>query len=672
MKLGSYGDACRVLFRNMADQQARVDNILADLPEQKRREASQQVINAMAKQPGRAGAIASELIINGYLSGPGTVFVNALSGIAQMITQPLVRTVEALLPSAAVTRKYIDEKTGKEVFSAPEAKRLGEGAIMIKSIMQGTMEALAFAKQGFITGRPLEVDMNPRAWGQTDQQFKKFVKDNFIQEERAEMLKTQLYDYSQKQIPGRVGDAIRLPTRVGIFIDEFNKQVLRRMEYNALAYRKSEILAKKTGENADDIYKRMTAKSFGTEDWQKQVEAELGALGVKDIQKFAKEAVFQEKLTGFAATVAKLRAEHPWSVLIIPFVKTPYNILKEGVSYIPGTAPLIKKEIGDSGKFDWALNIPEERSKILAKQTIGLGLGITLTTLAKQGLITGSNPEDGSPPFSMKIGDTWVSYQKIEPLATVMGMSADTQKIIEDYKNNKNPDREASQYLAAYAEAIKKNVFEKSFMEGLSKAIFAMTDAERHGEAFLTQYANALVPTISATAARVLDPNERESMNFLERAQSRIPVLRESLPIKYKLTGGPEEPSLSGALLGIKVVNPTSVEKTLTELGVDIAPAPKKLKGVELSTEQYARLKELSGNLIAQSVERVQNDSRFMAQDKYKKEADMDMLVRNAKRAAALQLSQEIYKTDKDFGRKVYNAMLEKYGMQETIGYKQK
>ena len=671
MKLGSFDDACRVLFRNMADQQARVDNILSDLPEQKRREATQTILNEMAKQPGKAGRVASELIINGYLSGPGTVLVNALSGISQMVTQPLVRTVEALLPRAAVTRKYIDEK-GEVKFSAPEAKRIGEGAVMVRSILQGFNEAMAFAKQGFVTGRPLEVDMSPRAFGMTDAQFKKFVNENYLPEERAEMLKTQLYDYSQKQIPGRLGDAVRLPTRVGIFVDEFNKAILRRMEYNSLAYRKADLLAERTGENSDDIFKRLIGEKFTPDTWQKQIEAELGSVGLTDVQRFAKEAVFQEKLTGFAATIAKARAEHPWSVLIIPFVKTPYNILKEGVSYIPGTAPFIKKEIGDSGKFDWALNIPEERSKILAKQAIGLGAGITLTMLAKQGLITGSNPEDGSPPFSLKIGNTWYSYQKIEPLATVMGMSADTQKIIEDYKNNKNPDKEAKEYLAAYAEAIKKNIFEKSFMEGLSKAIFAMTDAERHGEAFLTQYANAIVPTISATAARVLDPNERESMSFLERAQSRIPVLRESLPIKYKMTGGPEEPSLSGALLGIKVVTPSAVEKTLTDLGVDISPAPKKLKGVELSTEQYSRLKELSGNLIAQVVERAQNDSRFMAQDKYKKEADMDGLVRMAKRAAALQLSQEIYKTDQDFGRKVYNAMLEKYGMQEAIGYKQK
>ena len=670
MKIGSYSPACNTWFDALADKQAQVDNILSDLPANKKDEAMTSIINSMSKQPGKAGLIASEFIINGYLSGPATPAVNAISALTQMIIQPVIRTVEAFMPSAATKVKTVGPE-GTAVYSQAEKKYAGEGLAMIRGIMQGFGEAMAFAKSGWVTGRPLDVNMHPKAWGMTEGQFRKFVNENYLPEERAEMLKTQLYDYAQKQIPGTVGDAIRLPTKVGIFIDEFNKAIFRRMEYNALAYRKAADIASKTGEDSNAIYNKLIADRFTVENWQSKIKENLGVTKFTDVQAFAKENVFQEKLTGFAATIANARAEHPWSVLIVPFVKTPYNILKEGVSYIPGTAPLIKKEIRDSGKFEFALKMPEQRSKLLAKQAIGLGAAVYLTSLANQGLITGSEPKDGRPPFSIKVGDSWVSYQKIEPLATVFGMTADAVKIINDYRDNKNPDKNAKEYLSAYAEAIKNNIFEKSFMEGLSKAIFAMTDAERHGEAFLTSYANAIVPAISATTARLSDKYERESTTFLERAQSRIPGLRENLPIKYKMTGGPEEPSVSNALIGIKTVTPTSVEQTLSSLNVDIAPSPKKLKGVELTTEQYSRLKELSGTLIAQEVERLKNNPRFMEQDKYKKEVDMDKAISRAKKTAGVALSNEIYKTDPTFAKKYYNALIEKYGLQEIRGYQQ-
>ncbi len=678
MKLGSYADPCRVLFREMANKQAQVETLLSDLPEEARRKATTEVLNGMAKQPGKAGLIASELIINGYLSGPATPFINAISALTQVVMQPLIRTVEAALPRKLLQRQAEVQETDaagnlvtRTVMTEPERRRMTEGLSMVQGIMQGFLEGASFAARGFVTGRPLEVNMSPKAFGMSDAEFQKFVRDNFIPEERAEMLKAQLYDYSQKQIPGRLGDAIRLPTRIGIFVDEFSKAVLRRMEYNALARRKSYALAEKSGENANDLYNKMIAERFTADNWEQKIKEQLGGTGLFDVQAFAKESVFQEKLTGLAATVAKTRAENPWSVLLIPFVKTPYNILKEGMSYVPGSAFVIKKEIGQSGKFDLAININEQRGKMLAKQTMGLGAILTLYSLAEKGLFTGSNPEDGSPPFSLKVGDTWYSYAKIEPLATIMGMSADAQKIVNEYKDNKNPDKKATDYLLAYGEAVKANIFEKSFMEGLSKAIFAMTDAERHGEAFLTSYANALVPTLSATVARVTDPYERESMTFLERAQSRIPVLRESLPIKYKPTGGTEEPSLSGALLGIKVVTPTNVEKALTDIGVEMSPVTKNIKGVELSTEQYARLKEITGNLVAKAVTDIQKDKRFMALDEYQKEAQMNTVLRKLKNAASLQLVGEIKKTDPEFSRKVFNAMVEKYGLQEVTGYQQ-
>lgn len=651
----SYSEACAAWFRELADKKALIDKFEDFTPEQKANLLAE-VQNKMAKEPHIAGRIASEYIVNSYVSGPGTIAVNALSAATQTWIQPLLREIEAALPKSLTKSDRVS----------------GEGLAMLKGIMQGFSEAMAFAKQGFVTGRPLDIQMNAQALGMSEAKFKKFVNDNFLSAERAEMLKNDIYDINNKALGGTLGEVVRMPTRVGIFIDEFNKQIFRRMEANAIAYRMASVEAKRTGKNADEIYQKLTKDRLTVDNWQQQLTERLGGNNLWNVQNFAKEAVFQEKLTGIAAEVAKHRAENPLLALVIPFVKTPYNIIKEGVSFIPGLGIMGKKEIGNTGKFDFAFNLPEQRGKLIAKQALGIGAAIAIDSMVQQGMITGSDPKGGLPPWSMKIGDEWYSYQRIEPLATVFGMAADASTIIREYKENKNPDKKATDFMLAYANSVKNNILEKSFMEGLSKALFAMTDPERYGSGFLSQYANAVVPAIAATTAKVLSPTEREAQTFLEKAQSRIPGMREDLPIKYTKTGEPEQVSLSNILLGIKVTSPTAIEKELATIGVDIVGASKKMGGVELETPQYARYKEISGKLLADSLSQMFNNKQFMALDKYQKQEAVKNVVGKVRSAATKQLTMELYQTNPDFARKWYNAYLEQHGMQEAIGYKQK
>lgn len=651
----AYSEACAVWFRELADKKALIDKF-EDLTPQQKANLLAEVQTKMAKEPHIAGRIASEYVVNSYVSGPGTVAVNALSAFTQTGLQPLLREIEAAMPRAL----------------SKSDKVSGEGIAMLKGIMQGFSEAMAFAKQGFVSGRPLDINMSPKSFGMSETQFQKFINDNFISAERAEMLKADMYDINNKAIGGTVGEVVRMPTRVGIFIDEFNKAIFRRMEFNAIAYREAARMAKSTGKDAGEIYKGLTKDMMTVDNWQQQITDRLGGNNLWNVQNFAKEAVFQEKLTGIAASAARFRADNPISALIMPFIKTPYNIIKEGVSYIPGVGLLGKKEIGNTGKFDFAFNIPEQRGKVLAKQAMGLGAAIALDSAVNAGLITGSSPKDGRPPFSIKIGDEWYSYQRVEPLATVFGMAVDTSDIIRKYKEDKNPDKEATKYLGAYAKAIQANIFEKSFMEGLSKALFAMSDPERYGSGFLNQYANALVPAIAATTAKVLSPTEREANTFIERAQSRVPGMREELPVKYTKTGEPEQASLSNVLLGIKVTSPTAIEKQLSDIEVDIVGASKKMGGVELDSEQYSRYKELSGKVLADSLSQVFNNPQFQNSDKFTKQFVVGKVVSMSRSAATKQLTAELYKQNPDFARKWYNGYLERYGAQESVGYQQK
>lgn len=643
-----FPDACVQWFRDYADSKLAIDKAFAELPAEDRSRMAAELAVLSMKQPGKAGLVASEYIVNSYLSGPGTIAANALSAVTQGVIQPLVRSVEAMVPGSQ--------------------KRAGEGLVMLRSIMQGVQEALAFANSGFVNGHPLDIRISPKAFGK---EYDKVMSGIKVNPDKEEMMKAHLYDYTQRQIPGTVGDIVRMPTRIGIWIDEFNKAILRRMEYNAIAYRRAWQISKQTGQNEADVFKRLTQERFTTENWQEKITSNLDANDLWEVQNFAKEAVFQGKLTGFAADVAKARAEHPWLVLVTPFVKTPVNILKEGISFIPGLGLGIKKEIGNSGKFDFAFNIPEKRDNIIAKQALGLGFGIMLDNMVANGLITGSQPEEGRPAFSIKIGDTWYQYSRIEPLATVFGMAADAHRIVQDYKDNKNPDKKATDYLKAYASSVRDNIFNKSFMEGLAKASLAMTDPERYGGGFLNQYANALVPTLSATVGKMTDQYERQSDTFVERMQARVPGLREELPIRYSKTGEPEQTSMLQALTGIKDYKPTTIETKLAEIGLELDGARSTLRGVELNNQQLAEYKKDSGELFSGILKELFSDSTFNNLSKPEKEVVIKRMLSRARRAAANQLIARERERDPVLARQLYNNLIERKGLQEVMGYQQ-
>ena len=70
--------------------------------------------------------------------------------------------------------------------------------------------------------------------------------------------------------------------------------------------------------------------------------------------------------------------------------------------------------------------------------------------LAAEGMVTGGGPKDkqlrqemmmtGWQPYSFKIGDTYYSYARIEPLGSLFGMAADAADLI-----GQLPQKEAEQ-----------------------------------------------------------------------------------------------------------------------------------------------------------------------------------------------------------------------------------
>ena len=333
-------------------------------------------------------------------------------------------------------------------------------------------------------------------------------------------------------------------------------------------------------------------------------------------------------------------------------------ILNEGVAYVPLIGAMHRRAIVDpkTGQFmgtDFAIKIPTESTELAAKQALGAAATLYVNHLVDQGLMTGSEPTGDKPKYSVKIGDTWYGYGRIEPLATVVGLAVDLHETVNKYKRDPKARqdivKDIQKYGGLYLQAIGDNITQKSFMEGFAKMFAAMVEPERNAQNFLESYATALVPAGVAAVARTIDPIEREVTSFFDKVKSRTPGLRQELPPKYDITGEAMPRSLGEVWLGIKTKTPNAIQTALEDSGYVFTPTKNRIKDVELSTEQLAEYRRLAGNYFAALATAKMSDPRYKEADLSMKDLVLKQTLAQARSAASDQLAGTLLATDEKF-----------------------
>jgi hypothetical protein len=129
----------------------------------------------------------------------------------------------------------------------------------------------------------------------------------------------------------------------------------------------------------------------------------------------AQRAVFKEPGGKIVQTLIAAKRDHPWLDFVIPFVKTPANILRQGIEASP-LAPL-------SRQFRDAVSAGgRAQSEAMGRATSGTVALATLAYWASQGRLSGNGPsapsqraalmEAGWRPNAVKVGDQWVDCQR--------------------------------------------------------------------------------------------------------------------------------------------------------------------------------------------------------------------------------------------------------------------
>lgn len=523
---------------------------------------------------------AVELYYNSLLSGPQTHAVNIVSNaLTSMLQVPEHFTAAAI---GQLRRSSVDRVMGSEL--GPR----------IVGLMQGAMEGLRAARYTFKTGR---------------------VPDHVSKVEAA----------MQEAIPGKVGHVLRTPTRALSAEDEFFKGIARRSELAGLATRRA---------NSEGLKGEARAKRI----------AELTRNPPDDMMAqaldYARYVTFQRPVGPVAGAVLHATQAQPWLKLILPFVRTPTNIIKFAAERSP-LAPVLK---------EWRADFMAggaRRDLAIARMTLGTGLGMTIADLASKGDITGSGPADdnarqvmmadGWQPYSIRVGDKFYSYQRLDPLATTLGVAADYVQLQEQMT-----DTQREKVGMLVTASIIGNLSDKTWLSGLSDAVAAVHDPQRFGSGFINRIVGSAVPTGVAQVARTIDPTPREAKGPLDTLQSRIPGLSDDLRPRLDAWG---RPILKEGGLGPDIISPVyrstarnePINQEALRLGLKVTEPSRKVGARRLSDDEFHAYKVRAGEIITSEFSKLVSSpewQRLSDQQKAKRFEDLKKYGRQAAREA--------------------------------------
>ena len=277
----------------------------------------------------------------------------------------------------------------------------------------------------------------------------------------------------------------------------------------------------------------------------------------------ALKATFQDE-SKIATALSKLEGTNAATKIamggLVPFKKTPINVVKRGLEYSP--AGLIKAVTKDAVDLKKGTKTAAEVIDDVSKGLTGTGLMLLGYELASNGLVNGSGSEKkkeqnfdemlGIQSYSLNVGDYSYTIDWSAPASLPIFMGVE----LFDAINNGDVDEStATKFFNAMAN-ISEPVFSLTMLDGIetlvqSAAYGKNTPVTNIAGNIVQDYVGQAIPTVLGQLARTVDGTRRttyqnetyktgvapldavlatKSMNsFLQRNQAKIPVLSNKL-----------------------------------------------------------------------------------------------------------------------------------------------
>jgi hypothetical protein len=219
--------------------------------------------------------------------------------------------------------------------------------------------------------------------------------------------------------------------------------------------------------------------------------------------------------------------------------------------------------------------------------------------LAASGYVTGRGPRDPNlrrewleshQPYSIKIGNEWVSLNRLGPHGDMIGMAADFASMVGELH-----EVDAMQLAAAAALSVSNNMLSKTYVKGLGDIMEAINSpVDKAGDA-LRRFTVSLIPIVGASGVRQVartgvpgviaaDPTLKDARSMMDEVLARVPGY--SATVRPRLNLWAEPITLEGGLgpdivspLYTKSAAPQPVSEEMVRQGVSVSMPARSIDG---------------------------------------------------------------------------------------------
>lgn len=338
---------------------------------------------------------------------------------------------------------------------------------------------------------------------------------------------------------------------------------------------------------------------------------------------------------------------------VSPFNRTPINLFKYAGERSPLAvlSPSVRAAI--EGK-----NGMEAQQMAVARFLMGSAVATWVAAKVIDGDITGSGPADPAAnrvwrhdhqPNSVRIGGQWISYARVEPVATIFGTIGD---MIQGWQDAEASDKSMEDQATAFVSNIVSNMTDKTFISGPVTLMRAIINPQEYAKNYLYSLATSIEPRQMSMIAEMGDPYRRAATTIREQMERRVPGLRQDLPIMYDVLGDPLKYESIGpswaSPFDTQKADPNNLIQEMIRLRTYPSLPTKTIifenSTIRLTTAEAQEVQQIRGQLIKMMGSQLTSNSQWPLMTFEQQQTMLQQVYINAGKAARMKVLGDILK----------------------------
>jgi len=413
------------------------------------------------------------------------------------------------------------------------------------------------------------------------------------------------------------------PRAIANFVEtEFEKIIGDGQFYSYKNMRqKAEAAAKeRIGSDLSDPVDRQRFSRYVNAYMKRYWNEDNGALAKKALG-YARETTFTQPLEQpgrhglikMSAGMQRVVNQTPVLRFILPFIRTPTNLIafyldrvaqapmqlaRLGIDTTGSRLGLLNKEVGEQ-----MLRGGRTKADLVGRTSAGAMLTMAGVMAYMNGYLSGGGPADpetrrtweatGWQPYSIRLGDEWVSYRRFDPFASFFGSVADLMESM----NQATTEEEKAGFetlMGALIFSAARNITNKSYLTGMTRVANVLNDPSRYASSYWEQTAASFLPYSGAAGQTIgADEYQREIRTTLDAMRAKYGmtsqgVFEGQVAPRRNMLGEPLERSKPwpwyGSPMAYTDIKDDEIMAELSRVGHGFGPPRTLRNGLDLTT----------------------------------------------------------------------------------------